>query len=82
MIIIVESIQTQYWSKLYLESGDFSVYNNIRKQKKEIEKEIIIMAITKKIADYFNKHSYEIMCSMMAYTGNVNVELLSELRNR
>ena len=40
------------------------------------------MAITKKIADYFNKHSYEIMCSMMAFTGYVNVDLLSDLRNR
>ena len=82
MKTIFESIQTQYWSILYLESGGYSVYNNIRKQKKEIEKEIIIMAITRKIADYFNKHSYEIMCSMMAFTGYVNVDLLSDLKNR
>lgn len=40
------------------------------------------MAITRKIADYFNKHSYEIMCSMMAFTGNVNVDLVSDLKNR
>lgn len=40
------------------------------------------MAITKKIANYFNKHSFEIMCSMMALTGNVNVDLVSDLKNR